>query len=92
MEASLKNKKYCVISSERNSYQLDLGYKTIELTFCQLLALRKKIIYYTSFDKLEMLINGDNYVLLLVADKSHLLYLDIPQLLDLKDLIESIFI
>ena len=92
MEASLKSKKYCIISSERNSYQLDLGHKTIELTFCQLLVLRKKIKYYTSFDKLEKLLNGDNYVLIFVADKSHLLYLDIPQLIELKNLVESIFI
>ncbi|WP_051435844.1 hypothetical protein [Tenacibaculum sp. 47A_GOM-205m] len=75
----------------RNYYQLDLGYKVIDFTFCQLLAFRKKVLEYASYESLETIIDGDNFVLLFAADNKHLLFLDVPQLIELKELLLSVF-
>lgn len=61
------------------------------LTFPQLLQLRRKLNELTSPLQLSEIIETDNFVLLFVADKQHLLFLEIPQLLDLKDEIEYSF-
>lgn len=56
-----------------------------------MLELRRKINELTACHTLEHIINQDNFVLLFVADKQHLLYLDIPQLLQLRDEILLLF-
>ena len=65
-------------------YQLTIGKKQMRLTFPQLLQLRNQINELTTFDALESIINNDNYVLLFVADRKHLLFLEIPTLLEVK--------
>ena len=75
----------------RNCYQLDLGYKVIDFTFCQLLAFRKKVLEYASYESLENIINGDNFVLLFVADNQHVLFLEVPQIIELRELLLSVF-
>ncbi|MDE1206162.1 hypothetical protein C8N26_0227 [Tenacibaculum lutimaris] len=75
----------------RNCYQLDLGYKVIDFTFCQLLTFRKKVLEYASYESLETIIDGDNFVLLFAADNKHLLFLDVPQLIELRELLLSVF-
>ncbi|SEC24692.1 hypothetical protein SAMN04489761_2478 [Tenacibaculum sp. MAR_2009_124] len=91
MEVCTQKHQYRLSYSKRNAYQLHLGHKTIQLTFCQLLAFRKKILEHTSFNGLETIINEDNFVLIFVADRNHLLLLDVSQLLELNELIQSIF-
>ncbi|WP_235869102.1 hypothetical protein [Polaribacter aquimarinus] len=61
------------------------------LTFPQLLQLRQKINEYTSPENLENVINNENFVLLFIADRKHLVYLEVPKLLDLKEEIELCF-
>ncbi|MDO6675296.1 hypothetical protein Q4517_07000 [Tenacibaculum sp. 1_MG-2023] len=75
----------------RNCYQLDLGYKVIDFTFCQLLAFRKKVLQHSSYESLETIIDGDNFILLFAADNKHLLFLDVPQLIELRELLLSVF-
>ncbi|CAM1368403.1 conserved hypothetical protein [Tenacibaculum sediminilitoris] len=75
----------------RNCYQLDFGYKVIEFTFCQLLAFRKKVLQHSSYESLEAIINGDNFILLFAADNKHVLLLDVPQLIELRQLLLSVF-
>lgn len=72
-------------------YQLRIGGKDISLTFPQLLQLRSKVYEYTSSENLETIINNENFVLLFIADKKHLVFLEIPELLDLKDEINLCF-
>lgn len=72
-------------------YQLCIDDKKMNLTFPQLLQLRTKIKEYTRIHNLEYIIENENFVLLFVADKKHLVYLDIPKLLDLKEEIELYF-
>ena len=91
MDVSVQSYQYYFTYSNRNSYRLHLGHKSINLSFCQLLAFREKILNYTSFYSLENILNEDNFVLIFVADNNHLLFLDIPRLLELRNLLQSIF-
>jgi hypothetical protein len=72
-------------------YQLTIDGKQMKLTFPQLLQLRNKINQYTSPENLELIINNENFVLLFIADKKHLVFLEVPKLLDLKEEIELCF-
>lgn len=72
-------------------YELRLPHKSVLLSFPQLLELRKGVNYYCSHENLEELIDNENFVLLFVADRQHLIYLDITSLLDLKEAIDLIF-
>ncbi|TCI85924.1 hypothetical protein EYW44_15495 [Tenacibaculum sp. M341] len=72
-------------------YRLVTKNKEIDLNFPQLLQLRQKVNELTTPEKLYDIIESENFVLLFVADKQHLLYLDIPQLLDLKEEILCFF-
>lgn len=72
-------------------YQLDLHGKKMKLTFPQLLHLRNKINELTSYENLEHIIQNENFVLLFIADRKHLVFLEIPTLLDLKQEISYCF-
>jgi hypothetical protein len=67
------------------NYQLKIDEKLMTLTFPQVLQLRNKINLITSAESLEDIIQNENFVLLFIADKKHLVFLDIPKLLDLKE-------
>ncbi len=56
----------------------------MQLTFPQLLQLRNKINEITLPENLENIIQNENYVLLFIADRKHLVFLEIPKLLDLQ--------
>ncbi|GAB1855222.1 hypothetical protein MHTCC0001_00550 [Flavobacteriaceae bacterium MHTCC 0001] len=73
-------------------YVLVTPNKEIYLNFPQMLELRRKINELTTFEALNTIVNSDNFVLLFVADKQHLIYLDIPQLLKLKEEIALFFL
>lgn len=66
-------------------YTLRIQDKELTLTFPQLLQLRNKVLLLTNPLKLSEIIDNENYVLLFVADKQHVLFLEIPELLDLRD-------
>ena len=72
-------------------YQLKIAHKDMLLTFPQLLNLRKQITQLSLHNSLEEIIDNENFVLLFIADKQHLVYLDIPMLMTLRDQIESLF-
>ncbi|CAL2089882.1 hypothetical protein [Tenacibaculum sp. 190524A02b] len=91
MDLCIEDLQYTLTVGGRNCYQLDLGFKVIDFTFCQLLAFRKKILWYTSYESIEAIIEGDNFLLLSVADNQHILYIEIPQLLALRNVILAAF-
>ncbi|GEM_PF-1532001 len=66
-------------------YELVTPNKEIHLNFPQMLELRRKVNELTTFDSLNEIINSHNFALIYVADKEHLLYLDVPQLLKLQE-------
>lgn len=91
MILSAETLEYSIYNVERNLFRLDLGYKTIDLTFCQLLSIRNKVLEKSSHFNLENILDGDNFILLFVADNKHLIYLDIPQLLELRLIVLNLF-
>ncbi|MAD97677.1 MAG: hypothetical protein CMB99_10165 [Flavobacteriaceae bacterium] len=72
-------------------YRLQIANKSILLSFPQLLALRNQVNKHTSHEVLEQTINGSNMILLFMADREHLVLLDVPQLIGLQEEIETIF-
>lgn len=66
-------------------YNLHIQGKDIKLSFPQLLTLRNQVTTLTTPLQLTKIINNENYVLIFVADKKHVLFLEIPHLLDLKE-------
>lgn len=72
-------------------YELTIHNKKMKLTFPQLLQLRNKINELTSYENLEHIIQNENFVLLFIADRKHLVFLEIPTLLDLKQEISYCF-
>ncbi|MCB4798523.1 hypothetical protein [Neotamlana laminarinivorans] len=72
-------------------YVLTTPINNINLSFPQILELRRNINDLTQFSSLERIVNNENFVLLFVADKQHLLYLEIPELLHLKEELELFF-
>jgi len=72
-------------------YQLTIDDKTMALTFPQLLQLRQKINQYTAPESLAHIINNENFVLLFIADRKHLVFLEIPKLLEVREEIELCF-
>jgi hypothetical protein len=67
------------------NYQLKIDDKMMTLTFPQVLQLRNKVNHLTSLENLENIIENENFVLLFIADKKHLVFLEVPKLLDLKE-------
>lgn len=82
---------YQIKKSTFCKYLLITPNEEILLNFPQMLELRRKINKLTEFNTLINIINTDNFVLIFIADKQHLLYLDIPQLLRLKGEITLLF-
>jgi hypothetical protein len=68
-----------------SNYQLKIDDKVMTLTFPQVLQLRNKVNLLTSTENLENIIENENFVLLFIADKKHLVFLEVPKLLDLKE-------
>lgn len=83
---------YQIKQSTFCKYVLETPNKEIDLSFPQMLELRRKLNDLTTFEALNKIIDTDNFVLLFVADKQHLIFLDIPQLLNLKEEIELFFL
>lgn len=73
------------------TYFLQIDDERFILTFPQLLQLRERVSKFTSPEKLTSIINNENFVLLFVADKKHVLFLEIPKLLDLKEELDYCF-
>ncbi|WP_299553678.1 hypothetical protein [Seonamhaeicola sp.] len=90
-ESDIEN-SYRIKQSTFCKYVLITPNKEVELNFPQMLELRRKINGLTTFQALNDIINNENFVLLFVADRQHLIYLDIPQLLKLKKEIELFFL
>ena len=83
-EIHLKSITFC-------KYQLQIAKKDIRLSFPQLLDLRNRINQLSLHHSLEEIIDSENFVLLFIADRQHLVYLDIPLLISLKNQVDALF-
>jgi len=78
-------------SSNKAEFVIDFGNKKVNFTFCELLLLRKKTNILTSHNSIEHIVNNRNVEILTIKNNSHIFVMDIPQLLDLRLLIDSMF-
>lgn len=83
-DITLKSITFC-------KYQLTVGEKDMLLSFPQLLDLRNRVNQLSFPESLEEIIDSDNFVLLFMADRQHLIYLDIPLLIRLKRTLDVLF-
>lgn len=83
-EISLKPITFC-------KYQLKISEKDMLLSFPQLLQLRTRINKLSLHHSIEEIIDTENFVLLFIADRHHLVYLDIPMLINLRTKVDRIF-
>jgi hypothetical protein len=63
----------------------------MKVSFPQLLQLRNTINEVTSPENIENIIQNENFVLLFIADRKHLVFLEVPKLFDLKEEISRCF-
>jgi hypothetical protein len=70
-------------------YQLRIAQKDILISFPQLLELRNRVNHLSDPNSLEAIINGHNFILLFIADRQHLVYLEVAELLALQDEINA---
>jgi hypothetical protein len=73
------------------NYQLQIDDKEMTLTFPQILQLRNNLNRLTSAENIENIIQNENFVLLFIADRKYLVFLEIPKLLELKEEISYFF-
>lgn len=73
------------------NYQLQIDDKEITLNFPQLLQLRNNLNKLTSSRNIEQIIQNENFVLLFIADRKHLVFLEVPKLLDLSEEVSYYF-
>ncbi len=85
--------KYFSADYHSNSaeFVINFGNKKVHFTFCQLLSLRKKVLQITSHNSMVAIVNTRNIEIITVKNNAHIFVMDIPQLLDLRFLIDSIF-
>lgn len=92
MEAMHKTKYFkSSFSTSGRNYQIDFGHKKVTFSFCQLLALRHVVNQMSAHEHLAALLNTSNSDILTLCNKEHFIILTVPQILDLKELIDLMF-
>ena len=87
-----QSKYYSVRYCEQDRYyHVDLGQKVMKLSFCQLLALRKKANAIDMEALLDSDENPHGMVFLALCNNEHLFVLSILEVLDLRSLVQNTF-
>lgn len=93
MKTICRSKFYALYQSdEERCHYLDMGQKTIKLSFCQLLALRHKVQEIAIEDHFDSAFNKHGFETLMLCNKEHLFILNTLETLDLKELVEKSFL
>lgn len=88
-----QSKFYLLSQSDRErKFYLDLGQKTVKMSFCQLLALRQKLSQIAIEDHFDGDLNKHGFEILTLCNKEHLLILNTLEILDLSQLLEDSFV
>ena len=77
---------------QERCYYLNMGQKTIRLTFCQFLALRQKVMSIRIEDHFDSNYNEHGLEILMLCNKEHLFILNTMEVLDLKYMVETSFV
>ncbi|WP_196887478.1 hypothetical protein [Aureivirga sp. CE67] len=75
--------------AENQLFYIDFGNKIVTLTFHEFLHLKHKIRFMSSPRYLELVINSRNIEILTLCNRKHLFILDVPQILDLQNLVQN---
>ncbi|WP_089886743.1 hypothetical protein [Kriegella aquimaris] len=79
-------------SDKERCFYIDLGQKTVRLSFCQLLSLRQKIRNIDIEDHFDGDGNKHGFEILALCNKEHLFILNTHEILDLKELLVGAFL
>lgn len=77
---------------QERCFYIDMGQKTVQLRFCQLLALRRKVMDIQIAAHFEPEGNKHGLEILTLCNKEHLFVLNTLELIDLKALIQESFV
>ncbi|SHG50881.1 hypothetical protein [Flagellimonas flava] len=78
-------------TSDRCFY-IDFGQKVVRISFCQLLAIRHKVLSISIEDHFDSEMNKHGLEVLQLCNKKHLFVLNTLEILDLKELMEQGFL
>lgn len=93
MEIIHSSRYYSFFQSDKERcFYIDLGQKTVRLSFCQLLALRQKVWNIEIEDHFEDEGNKHGFEILVLCNKEHLFILNTLEILDLKELLVGVFL
>src|SRR5690606_38149408 len=92
MTTVFSSKFYTLYQSDIDRcFYIDLGQKTVKLTFCQLLALRQKVHSISIEDHFDSDMNNHGFEVLMLCNKEHLFLLNTFEILNLMDLVQHGF-
>ncbi|MFK5972603.1 MAG: hypothetical protein QM485_04915 [Flavobacteriaceae bacterium] len=92
MKVIYSSKFYTLYQSDsERCFYLDLGQKTVRLPFCQLLALRHKVMSIPIEDHFNSDLNKHGFEMLMLCNKEHFFILNTLEILDLKNLVDYSF-
>lgn len=93
MKVIERSKFYTLYQADKERcHYLDMGQKTVRLSFCQLLALRQKVTQIAIEDHFHSDLNKHGFEILTLCNNEHLFILNTLEVLDLKNLIHNSFV
>ncbi|TMU55812.1 hypothetical protein FGG15_14770 [Flagellimonas algicola] len=93
MKVVYQSTYYTLYQSEsQRCFYVDFVQKTVQMSFCQLLALRHKVLSIPIEDHFDSDLNKHGFELLQLCNKEHLFILNTLEVLDLKSLVEQGFV
>lgn len=72
-------------------FYIDFGHKQVKLSFCQLLALRQKVLAIDLSSHFDKDLNYNGIEILSLCNREHLFVFDTLQVIDLKQLLKATF-
>ena len=92
MKLVYKSKFYTLSHADNERcFYLDIGPRTLRLSFCQLLALRHKLFSIPIESHFYSDLNKHGFELIFLCNKEHLLLLDTLEILDMRELLQMGF-
>ncbi|MEX0315052.1 MAG: hypothetical protein AB3N18_12820 [Allomuricauda sp.] len=92
MKVIYRSTYYTLYQSEgERCFYIDFVQKVVRVSFCQLLALRHKVISIPIEDHFDSDLNKHGFELLQLCNKEHLFILNTFEVLDLKELVTNGF-
>lgn len=92
MKVVYQSTYYTMYQSEKERcFYIDFVQKKVRMSFCQLLALRHKVLSIPIESHFDSDLNKHGFELLQLCNKEHLFILNTLEILDLKQLVENGF-